>query len=368
MKMGILKFFCLAMILISASENILAIDVTNEWKEAASAYQRNDFESAILHFNQILVVEAQNPRALMNRGACYLVLNKYEDAQRDLNAAVELSTSNSLYAQALLRRGVFFEKTTNIEKAVEDYSRAIQYNPSFASAYAARADLEVKTDKDEDALQDCNMAITLNPYLANAYEIRGRLFSTMEKYDKAIADYNKAINLVTNSVWYYFSRGCTYGRLGDNASAVADFDLALKLAPTNYPLLADIFGGRGLCLSRLGLFEKGIEDCKKGVKINPNSETAVNDFAWLLSTAPDAGLRDGKLAVEYAKHACELGNWESAYDIRTLAAAYAEVGNFDDAVKWAKKCISIGLPTAENEIAQKELDLFEKKEPYHAKK
>jgi hypothetical protein len=94
----------------------------------------------------------------------------------------------------------------------------------------------------------------------------------------------------------------------------------------------------------------------------------LNNLAWLLATAPKSKMRDGQKAVEYAKRACDLDSWKNAYYLGTLAAANAEVGNFDEAVKWERKCIIIGLPEKEMQQARRELNLFENKKPYHADK
>jgi hypothetical protein len=84
--------------------------------------------------------------------------------------------------------------------------------------------------------------------------------------------------------------------------------------------------------------------------------------------APDAKLRDGQRALLYAKRACDLTEWKNPYCLGTLAVAYAETGNFDEAVKWEQKCIEAGLPENELKQARQELDLFNQKKPYHAEK
>src|SRR5262249_19208480 len=62
-------------------------------------------------------------------------------------------------------------------------------------------------------------------------------------------------------------------------------------------------------------------------------------LAWLWATGPD-GVRDGKRAVEAATRACELTDWKENEFLDTLAAAYAEVGDFDKAVEYQKKAVS----------------------------
>ena len=77
-----------------------------------------------------------------------------------------------------------------------------------------------------------------------------------------------------------------------------------------------------------------------------------------------AKVRDGKKAVENAAKACELTSWKGAYYLATLAGAYAEAGNFDDAVKWQKRALeSAQYQKEEGDQARQRLKLFEDRKP-----
>ncbi len=76
-----------------------------------------------------------------------------------------------------------------------------------------------------------------------------------------------------------------------------------------------------------------------------------------------------KKAIEYAKRACELTNWENAGNIDTLAAAYAEAGDFDSAVKWETQYLtSLSLSPSDASDGQARLALYQAHKPYHEDK
>jgi hypothetical protein len=80
-----------------------------------------------------------------------------------------------------------------------------------------------------------------------------------------------------------------------------------------------------------------INECMFIIQMDPKNAAAYNTRAWILATYPDARVRDGKKAVTDATMACKLTDWQVAYCLGTLAAAYAESGDFKNAVAWQEK-------------------------------
>jgi len=84
-----------------------------------------------------------------------------------------------------------------------------------------------------------------------------------------------------------------------------------------------------------------------------------------LSTAPDDKVRDGKRALGAAKKACELTDHKNGGHLDTLAAAYAEVGEFARAVEWQEKALKAGdIPIKDMDAARQRLELYKAKKPY----
>jgi tetratricopeptide (TPR) repeat protein len=341
-----------------------AEDFTNLLTNADAAYKQHNYNQAIDYSNEAIELETNSPMGYLIRGAALRQTKQFDRAENDFDKAIALTTNNIPLSFAYQNRGFLCQQMTNYEKAVDDYSRAVQMNPAFSSAYADRASVYNMEHRYDLAVMDCNMAIMLSPDDAAAYRFKGNAYSGQQNYGRAIEAYSKAIELDTNSVWDHWTRAMAYAGKEDYAHAIADFDTFIQFQSTN----ADAFSSRGLCKSHIGDFGNGIADCQKAIQLDTNSVFAYNNLAWLLATAPQPKLRDGQKAVEYAKRACELSLWKNAYCLGTLAAAYAEIGDFNEAWKWESKCIELGLPEKDMEQARKELTLFEQKKPYHADK
>jgi tetratricopeptide (TPR) repeat protein len=103
---------------------------------------------------------------------------------------------------------------------------------------------------------------------------------------------------------------------------------------------------------------------EEAVRLDPEFTPALDHLARQLAVGPD-GSRDGKRAVGHAARACELTGWKRPGYLDTLAAAYAEAGDFDKAVEFQKKALSIG--EFEGQLgaeARTRLDLYTRKAPY----
>lgn len=112
-------------------------------------------------------------------------------------------------------------------------------------------------------------------------------------------------------------------------------------------------------------YESALKSVEKVIKSNPNHAMAHNNKAWLLCTCPVDEYRNGELAIEHAEMACELTNYENFMYVDTLAAAHAEAGNFDEAVRWQAKAVDLMPSDGFDQPGIRErLDLFKSGKPY----
>ncbi len=90
----------------------------------------------------------------------------------------------------------------------------------------------------------------------------------------------------------------------------------------------------------------------------------MNIRAWLRASCQDAKYRDARKAIHSAKRACELTDWTDAEYIDTLAAAYAEAGDFEKAVEQEEKAIRLETDLRLVKQRKDRLAIFKDKKPY----
>jgi tetratricopeptide (TPR) repeat protein len=171
--------------------------------------------------------------------------------------------------------------------------------------------------------------------LANAGRYREAL-ADLEALDKQMPDNPQLLERI--AALYQASND--WGRAADAYSRL------LAIDPTNTAARR----ARGDCYLNLGRHASAAADYEALLRIDPADINALNNLAWLLATSPMAGLRDGKRAVALAWRACEATGFERADLVSTLAAAYAESGDFENAVRFSKMALSIGGQPLEDDL------------------
>jgi tetratricopeptide (TPR) repeat protein len=144
---------------------------------------------------------------------------------------------------------------------------------------------------------------------------------------------------------------------GDLPRAQQHLVWLVSLTPTNaqaHQNLAEIF-------LRQGKVKEAIAEYKATVAIDPDWPPVMNNLAWLLSTRPEPELRDGRLGLKLAKGANELNGSTNLWFLHTLAAAYAETGDFSNAVLTAEQALAIARSTGQSNLtstADQRLNLY----------
>lgn len=176
--------------------------------------------------------------------------------------------------------------------------------------------------------------------------------------EKAIAFFSDDLRIDPTAEGYN-TRGAIFLEQGDVDSAMKDFDAAVELDPRH----AMAHNNRAACLSMKGEYAKAIADYTEAIQLDPADAYGYNNLAWLRSTCAQDEFRDAAAALELANRACELTEWSSAAYLDTLAAAYAESGDFAQAVDWQKKAVELAPPTGRADFKAR-LGLYERQTPF----
>src|SRR5262249_37428251 len=109
------------------------------------------------------------------------------------------------------------------------------------------------------------------------------------------------------------------------------------------------------------------EHFKRAKGESPEQPQVYNSMAWYLATSTNNSIRNGAEAVKLATKSAELTQWKDAGYLDTLAAAYAEAGDFASAVKWQQQAISLIKSDSEKlPDMKKRLALFQNRQPYRS--
>lgn len=193
----------------------------------------------------------------------------------------------------------------------------------------------------------------------SAYHDRGIARELTGDHDGAIADFDAALKDDPSSATYVW-RATAWTSKREPDKAISDFGHAIKLSPSDpVPYVR-----RSMAYISKRLYEKAIADLNRALELSPTYDTH-NAIAWILATCADAKYRDGQKAVEHAMRACELSQWKDAFCLDTLAAAYAEVGDFAKAVQHQQQAIDLRPDDAPFVNGGKgRLKMYQSQQPY----
>lgn len=373
-----------------------------------------------------LIRRANDSEAWLARGLYYQVLGELNLATSDLSRAIELLPEDPYL---LLNRAQLLLHQERGELAVADLDRALEIRPGYTDCHLLRAWCLFRLGRTEEADRDLALVLSIpfdegesllsraelqlairNDHEGTARDAEAaskRMKSARALYlwgtcrervgqtEQAEFGFRELAAFETNNPVELGYRGYAKYWLKDMEAArqdlaaatdAAPFDLQTRrcLAATHLNLgemdaaLCDCeavlsrdcgtaldYVYRAMILADRGDYSAAISDYERALELDPTDGTVYLRLAWLLATCPDDAVRKGPEAVRLARRACDLMPASSPFSKGTLAAAFAESGDFEAAIQWEETARS--LATADE---RKEwnflLDLYRSGRTYRA--
>lgn len=152
-----------------------------------------------------------------------------EDLPLELKRINNLIALDDQNANAFYNRGWIYEYKGEFEKAVEDYTRALNIDKGHTDAYYNRGLIYIRQGKYRLAITDFGEVIKLKREDADVYNNRGNAYLQTNEFDSAFNDYNTAIRISPNDPDLYYNRGVVYRSRGEYGKAKQDFQKAADL-------------------------------------------------------------------------------------------------------------------------------------------
>ena len=330
--------------------------------------QRGDTEAALADMKTLMQLTPENSAVVTEAVRALLRLERIEEAEKMLTDTLAEQPRGELYRL----RAVLYQSQDKQDQALEDLAKALTLDERDFAALLMRAEILLGQDNVKDARRDVRKALQIEPNSVQGILMRGMLAYEEGRMADAINDMQLLVNSVPDNTGFALQLANFYQIDNRPRKAIEVISSVLRREPENWRALR-LRGDAQLSTLE---HEKAIADYEAALKAMNADENAeelaisksgvLNNLAWVLSTTPTDALRNGKRALELAEEASELTEFKEAHILSTLAAAYAETGNFEKAIEWSTKAVELGTKDENEQLDQlkKELESYQGGKPW----
>jgi tetratricopeptide (TPR) repeat protein len=237
---------------------------------------KQDFDRAILEFNEALKIDPATKRSLNSRGNAWKGKGELDLALADYNEAIRVDPAFSFPYNG--RASVWYNKG-EWDRAIADYSEVIRLDPGLAAPYANRGTAWQAKGELDRALEDQNEALRRDLKNVVVYANRGEIWRLKGDLERALIEQDQSVRLDPQSPLPFASRGDTYRYKGELNRALADYDQALRLTPDYIPA----YVGRGLTFEKAGDIARARAEYNKA--LNSKTQFRGDNAGSALATA-----------------------------------------------------------------------------------
>lgn len=345
-------------------------DSTEAWQARALLYlEKGDSERAVADLTKLVEKDPSNPAAIGALAEALTNLKKFDEALKYCDEVIKLAPKSTLGYNLRARLQVLKD---DVPSAIKDLDEALTINPNDLAALLMRSRLNASKGKDDLAKADLEKALTLQPDLPQGIMLRAVLAAQQQKFGEAIADIQVLLQTDPTNAEYRLQLAMLY--VGDKRPRKAIDVLTSVLEglsdpndPDQKEIKASALQARGDALLSVGKHAEAIVDYTEALKLEPDDTGVLNNLAWVLATSTEDKVRDADRSIELGTKACELTKYEKPHILSTLAAGYAEKGDWESAVKWSTKAVEAGAGDDVSDQLKKELEQYQEKKPWREK-
>jgi protein O-mannosyl-transferase len=243
--------------------------------------------------------------------------------------------------------GIVLLQKGQLDEGIAQYRATLEMQPdSWDAEYNLGTALVAKGNVDE-AILHCERAVAMQPNDPDSQVSLGDALLAKKQIDEAIGHYQKAMAIRPDYFLARYGLGRALLEKNELDSAIQQCRTALLIRPDD----PDCHTVLAVALDQKGETAEAIQHYEKAVQISPTSVAALTNLAWLLATCSNDSLRDGNKAVKLAGQANQLLGGTNPLVLRTLAAGYAETGQFTKAIESAQVAVQLARLSGDSSLA-----------------
>lgn len=240
--LGIFGFFCI----------ILTYKHAGSWSTTATLW-----DNAIRSY--------PGAKAYTNRAYVFQQEGKWEKAIEHYTKSLQY---NVIDAEVYYNMGVAHFNLNRDSLAIQSYTTALEYRKNYPDAYNGRGSVYARIGNKEKAYQDFNMAISIDSSYALAYKNRASSYFLENKYDEAIADFKRYVFYNEQDAEGWSNLCVAYLNKGDNAAAIKHCEEAIKRDPK----FAKAYTNIGAAYINLNEFDKALNYLNQSFQMDSLSD------------------------------------------------------------------------------------------------
>lgn len=321
---------------------------------------RGDVDEAIAHYRRSLTIDPDIAKTHSNLGIALRSKGKVEEAIGHYRRALALDPD---FDDAHYNLGNALQSQGKLDDAIRHYRMALRLRPEFPEACNNLAASLLTKGSVDEAVGHLRQVLVLTPDDIEAHTNLGHALELQGKRTEAADHFRRAISINPNKAMGHSGLAAYYDGRGRLTDALHHLSRAVAIAPDNAEARFDF----AFALHRSGRIEEAIDSYREAIRLRPQWPRPRTHLAWILATNPDAGIRKPQEAIEQSLLASDLLAGPDAVTLDTLAAAYAAVKRYGEAVATAKRAYDLAVAAGNDALAEgitQRVRLYKRRLPY----